>query len=117
MTVLAAYSSYENIIQIPAGVIQPPYFEVANEKIAIRHLYACAFAFFWRHYPDYFKSVKDFFDKEPSGPDLFYDFLNGKPQELLEMLLAVIPDEIKNNIHLLSSNSIEEFISIHKIKE
>lgn len=26
-------------------------------------------------------------------------------------------EKIKNNIHLLSSNSIEEFISIHKIKE
>ena len=36
MTVLAAYSSYENIIQIPAGVIQPPYFEVGN-PIAVNY--------------------------------------------------------------------------------
>lgn len=102
------FSSFKDPSKMISGIVKPPYFEIANEKIAVRHLYACAFAFFWRHYPDYFKSVKDFFDKEPSGPDLFYDFLNGKPQELLEMLLAVIPDEIKNNIHLENWGWVED---------
>lgn len=94
------FSSFKDPTKMISGVVKPPYFEVANEKIAIRHLYACAFSNFWRQYPGYFKSVKDFFNKEPSGPVVFRQFLDSKSQALMHMLREVIPEGIKHIVDL-----------------
>ena len=40
-----------------SGVIMPPYFNVLNKKIIVRHLMATCLGFFFRQNPDYFKSV------------------------------------------------------------
>lgn len=94
------FSSFKEPGKMISGVVKPPYFETANEKIALRHLYACAFSYFWRLYPNYFKSVDDFFNKSPKGPDLFREYLNSRPQDLFKMLQEVTPDLIKESIEL-----------------
>ena len=94
------FSSFKDPSKMISGVVKPPYFEVANEKIAIRHLYACAFSHFWRQYPEYFKSVKDFFNKEQAGPEVFRQYLDSKPQTLYRMLQEVSPEGIKAIVDL-----------------
>jgi len=94
------FSGFKDPSKMISGVVKPPYFEVANEKIALRHLYACAFSHFWRQYPDYFKTVKDFFNRDLSGPAVFRQFLDSKPQALLEMLQEVTPKAIKHEVNL-----------------
>lgn len=93
------FSSYSDPYKMISGVVKPPYFEIANEKIAKRHIYACAFAKFWRKHSDYFKNVKDFFvDKEITGPELFRKYLEDRPAELFEMLKNVVPEGLHEEI-------------------
>ncbi|MDD2493615.1 MAG: DEAD/DEAH box helicase [Tissierellia bacterium] len=86
------FNSFSNPYKMISGVVKPPYFEVANAKIARRHLYACALAGFWRIYIDYFKNVECFFRNEDvNGPELFYEYLSTKPELLLNMIREVVP--------------------------
>ena len=41
---------FKNPVTMIEGTIQPPYFNVSNEKIVLRHIFASAFSFFWRFY-------------------------------------------------------------------
>lgn len=107
------FSSFKDPTKMISGVVKPPYFEVANEKIALRHLYACAFSYFWRQYPEYFRSVKDFFNKELAGPELFRQYLDSKPQSLLHMLLQVIPEGIKHIVNLETWGWVEKLYGEH----
>ena len=40
------------------GRIDPPKFNIENDKIAVRHLYASALGFFWKSNPGFFKSIR-----------------------------------------------------------
>lgn len=42
-----------------SGVIKPPYFNVVNNKIIVRHLMATCLGFFFRQHPDYFSSIDE----------------------------------------------------------
>ena len=93
------FSSFSDPYKMISGVVKPPYFEIANEKIAKRHIYACAFSKFWRKHPDYFKLVRDFFcSSDIYGPELFKKYLEEKPQELLKMLIDVVPEALHDEI-------------------
>lgn len=93
------FSSYLEPYRMISGVVKPPYFEISNEKIAKRHVYACAFAKFWRKHSDYFKNVRDFFvNKEVKGPELLRQYLESKPVELYEMLKEVVPESLHEEI-------------------
>ena len=45
-----------------SGVIKPPYFNVVNHKIIVRHLMATCLGFFFRLHPDYFSSIDEYRD-------------------------------------------------------
>lgn len=93
------FSSFSDPYKMISGVVKPPYFEIANEKIAKRHIYASAFSKFWRKYPSYFNSVRDFFcTTDIYGPELFKKYLDEKPEELLKMLLEVVPQPLHDEI-------------------
>ena len=93
------FSSYLDPFKMISGVVKPPYFEIANEKIAKRHIYACAFSKFWREHSDYFKTVNDFFiDKEIKGPELMKDYLDSRPKSLGEMIKNVVPESLYEEV-------------------
>ncbi len=86
------------------GRINPPIFKVENEKIAIRHVYASAFAFFWKMHSEYFKSVSDFITlneiKNKSGVDVFKDYLGEKPENLKDYLVSFLPEVLVNRFNV-----------------
>lgn len=93
------FNCFSNPYKMISGVVKPPHFEVANVKIARRHLYACALASFWRIHKDCFKTVKDFFDREgTNGPELLYKYLATKPEGLLNIIREVVPKELHNEL-------------------
>lgn len=80
-----------------SGVILPPLFKVDNEKIVRRHIYAVALSMFFSINPDqYNHNDADLFINK-KGYLLFIDWLNSRPQKLLEMLKKSIPDI--NDLH------------------
>lgn len=83
------------------GKIDPPVFNTVNPKIAIRHVYATAFSFFWKKYPDLFSVISDFMEKD--GVKKFKDYLNSEPENLKQYLKDFLPPE------LITAFDIENF--------
>ena len=88
---------YAHPEEMIAGSIQPPSFNIANEKISIRHIYSSAFGFFFKNYPEYFKDAATFMEGEDkrSGYDAFKAYLESRPNDLREYLIAAFPCEIR----------------------
>ena len=78
-----------------AGRIGAPHFDIANEKIVLRHMFAMALAAFWRECPQTFGAVEAFFfaSAEP-GEELLRAYLDNRPSQLLAALHRVVPPEL-----------------------
>lgn len=82
-----------------SGKIHAPHFNVINEKIAIRHLYASALAFFWRTYPYLFSTVEEMYKQEDAtyskqGFALLKEYLLSHPKPLQQYLAECLPTEL-----------------------
>ncbi|MFN7138905.1 MAG: helicase-related protein [Limisphaerales bacterium] len=92
---------YNNPLRLVAGEIKAPYFEIANEKVVRRHIYATSLASFWREYPDTFHDVKAFFFREgKTGTVLVEQYLSQKPRELLISLQRIVPPELRDVLQI-----------------
>lgn len=96
---------YNNPEAMIRGNIRPPVFKVENEKIAIRHVFASTFAYFWRKYPQYFSDVETLLEKKEgkSGIDELSHYLAEKPENLKEYLKDFLPAS------LVTSFDVEHF--------
>ncbi len=73
------------------GKINPPSFNLNNEKIVQRHIFASALSFFWQENTEFYtKSIGDFF--ENNGDLAFKNYLLKKPEKLKEYLFKVVTD-------------------------
>jgi len=84
---LAHFNEPEMLV---SGQIKPPHFEIKNEKIILRHVYATALAKFWREHEDIFENVDAFFFNN-HGTEMFKDYLAKKPEDISEMLRRIVP--------------------------
>lgn len=79
------------------GLIEPPHFNIENEKIGIRHIYSSALSFFFKKYPEYFNNVATFM-KEVDGQSgflAFKDYLYSYPNDLRDFLLEAFPHSLR----------------------
>ena len=84
---------YNNPTAMIRGTIIPPYFNVSNDKIVLRHLFASAFSYFWRANEDYYtKSIGEFM--ELNGFDLLDEYLKTEPADLKDYLMSVVPADL-----------------------
>ena len=85
---------FRNPTAMIEGKIKPPFFNVSNDKIVLRHIFASAFSFFWKLRPDLYKdTIGEFMDA--NGFEALYSYLEGKPNDLKEYLLHVVPSDLK----------------------
>lgn len=94
------------------GKILPPSFHVENEKIAIRHVYASALAFFWKQNPQLFSNTEKMLessDGSDSGFSLFKAYLLQKPQDLRSFLEDFLP------AHLCAKFGIADFSWVDRL--
>lgn len=96
---------YNNPEAMIRGNINPPVFKVENEKIAIRHIYASTFGFFWKKYPQYFSDVETLLENKDgkSGIHELEKYLEDKPTNLRQYLTSFLPSS------LVSKFNIEDF--------
>lgn len=85
------YTYFTEPEKMISGIIKPPYFNVLNKKIIIRHLMATCLGSFFRKYPSYFKSIDGLvFD---DGVELFKSYIKSHPTELGDYIdHRIIPD-------------------------
>ena len=76
------------------GKIQPPIFDINNDKIVLRHIFASAFSLFWREQKDkYQKQISAFFENE--GFEAMHSYLEHKPNKLKDYLLRTVPQNLQ----------------------
>lgn len=92
------FACFADPIAMITGEVHAPRFNVCNEKIAIRHLYASALGCFWRVYPEYFKNAKRMAEStEGEGQDGFSklaDYLHTQPEDVRRYLKSFLPPEL-----------------------
>ncbi len=91
------FAFFSNPVQMIKGRIDPPRFIVENEKIAIRHIYASALAFFWGKYPEYFDYASTMTENNvngKSGVEHLSQYLKSKPEDLKEYLKRFLPQAL-----------------------
>lgn len=83
---------FKNPTAMINGKINPPSFNLNNEKIIRRHIFASALSFFWKEHSNLFtKHIGEFF--EQNGQQKFKEYLLQKPNNLKEYLLNVVSDK------------------------
>ncbi len=83
---------FKDPVTMIEGVIRPPFFNISNEKVLRRHIYASAFSHFWKVYPHMYQhTIGEFF--EINGFKEFRVYLEQKPAALKEYLKKVIPQD------------------------
>lgn len=96
------------------GKINPPRYNVDNDRIAIRHLYASAFSFFWKEYRDYFGKISVFAEKNPatgeSGFDVFKKYLSGKPDDLKKYISNFLPESLAKEYGVKDFSWVEKLV-------
>ncbi len=83
------------------GKIMPPAFQINNEKIAVRHIYASAMSFFWKIRRDCFSTAEHMFGDgeadQGEGFESFKSYLRSKPEDLKQFLLACLPKALSDS--------------------
>lgn len=92
------YTYFEEPKKMISGIINPPYFNVLNKKIILRHLMATSLGFFFRKNKSYSDNIDSFVFN--GGVDNFIRYMNGKPKELIDFIDdKVIPENIYEDYH------------------
>ncbi|MFA7168410.1 MAG: DEAD/DEAH box helicase, partial [Sphaerochaetaceae bacterium] len=102
-------SYFKDPMPFVRGVIRPPYFDLQNEKIVKRHLFATAIAAFWREYPETFKDVEHFFfNNNLDTPAVLHAYLDEHPEGLGEALWRIAPSGLHDMLDLEGWGFIED---------
>ncbi|MBR2506949.1 MAG: DEAD/DEAH box helicase [Bacilli bacterium] len=75
-----------------SGIIRPPYFNVVNDKIILRHLMATCLGYFFRENPQYFGNVESFVFN--GGIKVFKDYIGQHPICLNAYINKVLPESV-----------------------
>lgn len=91
------FAFFERPVDMISGKIHAPHFNVLNAKIAVRHLYASALAFFWKKNPYLFSTADRMAEKKGesrNGYSLFKSYLESGPENLKEYLKCFLPAKL-----------------------
>ncbi len=85
---------FRNPTEMIEGKIKPPFFNVSNDKIVLRHIFASAFSHFWKLKPELYKeTIGEFMDL--NGFEELKIYLDSKPENLKEYLMHIVPDDLR----------------------
>lgn len=106
------FTFFRNPVDMIRGKINPPKFNVNNEKIAIRHVYASTLGMFWNRYPKYFSKVSNMLEDQDglNGYKQFCNYLNQRPEHLKQYLLNFLPDYLIEKLDVNTFGWIEKLI-------
>ncbi len=92
------YTYFNEPEKMISGVIRPPYFNVLNKKIIIRHLMATCLGFFFRSNPSYFDTIDGLVFND--GVDKFKKYVTSHPADLNEYInTKILPGGVYAEYH------------------
>lgn len=100
------FTLFRDPFSMVQGKLSPPHFDIANDKIVRRHMYAVALASYWRNRPEAFGlhppyTVEAFhLDDQICGYEGFLRFLSSRPKEVAASLQRIVPKEMHDKLGL-----------------
>ena len=93
------YNKPEAII---SGKIKPPYIEINNDKIAIRHINSIIMAWFFSKNPGMFGNVEILIngDGKRTAAQMLKDMLDEKPSDVIEAIKTVLPKDLELRMNI-----------------
>ena len=88
------YTYFSEPEKMISGIINPPFFNVLNKKIIVRHLMATSLGYFFRSNPEYFKTL-DALVIHGGGIDKFKEYMCSHPEDLKDYINDKILPEIE----------------------
>lgn len=85
---------YQNPNKIISGTIQAPVFELENEKVICRHIYAVALSKFFAQNEEIYAGDDQNVLLNEGGYERLKDYLAGNPEDLKELLMRSIPPKL-----------------------
>ncbi len=87
------YTYFSEPEKMISGMINPPYFNVLNKKIIVRHLMATSLGCFFRKYPEYFKTLNALIIN--GGIEKFKEYMRSRPQDLNDYInKKILPEPV-----------------------
>lgn len=114
------FSFFKHPEKMIKGKIDPPIFNIENEKIAIRHLYASALSYFWKKHNEYFSKAEDMTEKKDNGPrgfEALIGYLNSKPNDLKQYLKNFMPASLSEKFGIDNFDWISSLTGSEKDNE
>ena len=88
------FTYYQNPVAMISGKIKAPIFEIENEKIINRHIFAVAFSAFLAENEDVYAGDDQTVLLNENGYERLKAYLGKKPQKLKDMLMRSIPQNM-----------------------
>jgi len=82
------YTWYSDPLRMISGLVDPPHFELTNEKILMRHVMASVLRFYFHQHISEFENVSAFLDD--GGPAKVEVFIAQKPQSVEDYLVNYV---------------------------
>ena len=90
------YTYFSEPERMISGVINPPYFNVLNKKIIVRHLMAASLGYYFRLYPEVFSNLDAFIFN--GGVERFNEYIQSHPDDLNQYInQKILPEEQYEN--------------------
>ncbi|MDF2821185.1 MAG: box helicase [Clostridiales bacterium] len=92
------YTYFMSPEKMISGFITPPYFNVLNKKIIVRHLMATCLGFFFRQNPSYFKTIDALVFED--GVKKFKEYVASHPENLNYYIKnKILPESVYAEYH------------------
>ena len=106
------FTYFNHPLEMIKGTIYPPSFNVKNDKIIVRHIYATALSEFWRNHPEYYDNASVLVEE---GISKFKEFLDTKPQRLRYLLENTLSKDLHNLFMIDSYGWVDELFAEGKL--
>lgn len=94
------FTYYQDPAAMISGKIKVPVFELENEKILNRHVFAVALSAFFARFPEVYAGDDQTVLLNENGHEMLMDYLEGHPEDLRSLLTRSIPVRMHRRLGL-----------------
>lgn len=105
------FAYFQDPTRMIKGKINPPKFNVENDKIAIRHLFASSFSYFWKKDDNkiYFSNAKSLI--EDGGAEKYKEYITSHPKQFKEFAKRFLPQSLVEKFDIENFGWVDKLLS------
>ena len=111
------FTYFQNPAAMITGKIHAPVFEIENEKIINRHIFAVALSAFFKAHPEVYAGDDQTVLLNEGGYEMLKEYLAGRPEVLRQMLLRSIPESVHERLGIADFGWVERLCGENGVLE